>query len=278
MKNTIKKNIFLVQGEKRLVKNYLHLAESNAADAIFLTYDEKLDGAIFFPNSTWAEGRNRLLEEALKRDPYEYYIFCDDDIEFESGGWEQFQDELVKNKPGIAVPIFPKTINSALKFPKLSTQPFFINDEQLMAFHHDVVKDRLVLPYQTQFDKENWWISCEIQQILIQNFYPLDCLQFNTIVVKNICEKRYDAEFDHKRSFRDTVKNWLDKEFKDEYRLTSFYVPLRLHLLLLRTLLYKVKRLISKRCNVSFGLPARLLAADSEILNNSICKADERMI
>jgi hypothetical protein len=263
-----KQFIYLMQGQASLVESYFDLDERDNADAIFITYDKALDGAIFYPDSTWAEGRNRLLETALKREPYQYYIFCDDDILFERGSWEEFEQSLLEYKPGVAVPIFPKTRNSALKFPKLKSQSFFNNDEQLMAFHRDVVLDDLVLPYQTRFDKENWWASCEIQQILLQNFYPYDILQFNSIVVENMCEKRYKCLQENKVSFRDLVNDWLCDQFQGKYRLTSFYIPLRLHHLLLRTLGYKIKRVFLKNNAVSANLPERLLCHQSDLLFN----------
>lgn len=261
-----KKYLYLVQGQKSLVTNYLHLVDRPDSDALFLTYDEELGGAMYFPDSTWAQGRNLLLDKALDKGIYHYYIFCDDDTEFEHGSWGEFERMLDEKKPGIAVPIFPKTRNSALTFPNLASQSFFINDEQLIAFHRDVVTDRLVLPYQTQFDRVNWWISCEIQQLLVQNFYPYDALQFNRIVVENTCQKRYHAQYEHERSFRDVVREWMDKEFRGSYRLTSHYVPLRLHRLLSRTIAYHARRLVDTGYSVSPRTPNRLLTAGSEIL------------
>ena len=261
-----KKFLYLVQGQKHLVRNFSHLRKRGHGDAILLTYDEELEGASFFPNSTWAEGRNKLLLEALAKKPYQYYIFCDDDTEFAIGSWDEFERQLIEYKPGIAIPLFPKTRNSPLPFPKLSGQSFFINDEQLIAFHQEVVQDRLVLPYQTKFDHINWWISCEIQQILIQNFYPYDSLQFNNIVVENTCEKRYSSQYDHDVSFRNIAREWLSKEFKGEYRLTSYYVPLRLHRLFYRTFHYFLKRKMNKNLAVRKRTISRLLSSDSVLL------------
>jgi hypothetical protein len=262
----MKRYIYLVQGQAHLVRKYEGLALRKNADTLFLTYDKHLDGALFFPESTWAEGRNILLNEARKSDDYEYYIFCDDDIEFEQGSWDEFEDHLRRYCPGIGIPIFPKTRNSALRFPRLRCQPFFVNDEQLIAFHCDVVKDGVVLPYYTNFDEINWWASCEIQQILIQNFYVLSALQFNDIIITNTCKKRYKSEFEHHASFRDVVHEWLEKQFKRPYRLTSHYFPLRLYRLLFRALRSKVKRYMQGSRSVPKSLPEQLLLPESEIL------------
>ena len=60
------KYIYLIQGKAELVKVFFELQNRPSSRAIFLTYDQELNGAIYFPNSTWSQGRNRLLDE-LKR-------------------------------------------------------------------------------------------------------------------------------------------------------------------------------------------------------------------
>ena len=183
--------IYLVQGQSDRVKNYLHLAARKQADALFLTYDRPLEGkkALFLPQSSWAEGRNRLLELARQRGTYSYYIFCDDDISFIRGDWDEFEAHLLALKPAIGVPVVPKTVNRTLDW--LEHQVFLLNDEQLMAFHHEVIADALVLPYQLRFDDIHWWITCEIQEALIQRFYPRGAVQFNRIEITNDCQARY---------------------------------------------------------------------------------------
>ena len=262
--------VYLVQGEANLVEPYMELGAQEHSDAIFLTYDEPLDGAIFYPHSTWAQGRNRLLEVALKNKEYLYYIFCDDDIEFIKGSWQEFEYNLLKYKPAIGVPVFPRTRPNILKYPKLNCQPFFINDEQLMAFHLDVVSDQLVLPYQTQFDKINWWASCEIQQILIQNFYSSAAMQFNTIQVENACTERYDSQHDTDKSFREFVNQWLESHFKGRYNLTSYYKPPRLHHILSRAVIFLTTTFLGKK-NYSMHPKtlSKILIPDSDLLKQA---------
>ena len=134
------KFLYLVQGQSDLISKNSHLAHRKDADAIFLTYDRPIKNAIFLPNSSWAQGRNKLLEAALQKDVFLYYIFCDDDIRFKTGGWDQFEESLLSVRPAVAVPVStPKTKKTPLK--GLKYQAFLINDEQMMAFHHDVVFD-----------------------------------------------------------------------------------------------------------------------------------------
>ena len=112
--------MYLVQGQSDRVRENQHLAYRASASAIFLTYDEPLEGAMFFPNSTWSEGRNKTLEHALEKEKYSYYIFCDDDIAFESGGWDVFESQILALRPAIAVPVCPKTFETHCDFSDAS--------------------------------------------------------------------------------------------------------------------------------------------------------------
>lgn len=187
--------LYLVQGQSKLVKEYFHLNRRKNAHAFFLTYDQRLEGAIYFPNSTWAEGRNRLLDEVLKsKINYNYIIFCDDDIHFYHGDWGEFESSILKYLPKVAVPVFDRTSSAVLPYPAFEAQSFTFNDEQLMAFSRGVVEERKVLPYQTKFDNIHWWATCRLQQILIRHFYRGHILQFNKIRVSNMQHERYQCD------------------------------------------------------------------------------------
>lgn len=275
----MKSFIYLVQGEKKLVQNYLELSRRPRADAIYLTYDEPLDGAIFYPDSTWAQGRNKLLDAALQAGEYLYYVFCDDDIAFKRGSWQDFEECLLTSIPAVGVPIVPRTVLTRLKFPKISYQPFFINDEQLIAFHKDVVKDQLVVPYVTQYDDINWWISCEIQQILIQNFYPLYAIQFNDIQIQNTCRERYQSNHGNDKDFRTTVKQWIKDQLREPYNLTARYTPPRYHAIMFRKLAFSLSRNSgNKTYTVKQDKVFRQVLKDSELFKRYCQKDNESPI
>lgn len=204
----------MVQGCADLVNQYLHLADRDNADALFLTYDKSIKEALFLPNSTWTQGRNKLLEIALtqgKKEGYIYYILCDDDIAFKKGGWDEFEQQLMTIKPAIAVPVVPRTQITVLKF--LKYQPFLVNDEQLMAFHHQVTSDGIVLPYQTQFDDIHWFVGCRIQERIIQTLYRGNAVQFNNIQITNECRGRYYHFFSGHIRWGGRAKEWLVSQF-----------------------------------------------------------------
>ena len=268
--------IYLVQGQPDLVKKYLHLGDKENADVVLLTYDKPMEGAIFFPNSTWTQGRNELLKHALSKGCYQYYIFCDDDVSFIKGGWDEFEANLIQFKPAIGVPIVPKT----RELPRWSKyQIFRINDEQLVAFHHDVVMDGIVLPYQEHLDEIHcWWATCEAQEILIQNFYYKQALQFNDIEISNDCTGRYDIA-PGLDTFRKETRNWLSQQFKNRYRDISnakldvildlpVVLFLDLPVILFWTLIFKIKsRFVKKTPNYSIkkNVCSKKLRNDSAI-------------
>lgn len=230
----MKKFIYLIQGQADLVNNYLELTNRSDADVIFLTYDKPVENMIFFPKSTWAEGRNKLLEQALIKGKYHYYIFCDDDIEFEKGSWDIFEDSLMRLKPAIGVPIFPKTKKD--KLPILTFQLFTNNDQQLMGFSYEVVVDNVVIPYQTQFDDTHWWAACEIQDTLIQTFYPTTAIQFNNIQISNTCHDRYLHSKKMEGVYKQQIKVWLTKQYGNNYKKIYKSRLLRKFISLIRTL------------------------------------------
>ena len=260
--------IYLVQGQAKLVRNYLHLNDRDNADAIFLTYDKPIEEAIFFPNSTWAEGRNKLLEHALLKDRYRYYVFCDDDISFVRGGWGELESRLIELSPSIGVPIVPATSTKKRTLQRLTYQLFRANDQQLMAFHHDVVMDGIVLPYQTRFDDVHWWASCQIQEALTQNFYHKYAIQFNDIEISNDCSIRYPDTDEGREAFDTHVHIWLSRQFRSGHRTPSCSKT-ALPLILARTLLLMFFRSFLRgepSHSVTEGDCREKLSNDSELL------------
>jgi hypothetical protein len=267
-KKKMKDFIYLAQGKAESIKNYFHLLDKPNADVIFLTYDQPIKEAIFFPKSTWAQGRNKLLEIALNKGDYLYYIFCDDDVEFIKGSWDIFERQLLTYNPAIAVPINPKTIQTPLK--GLKYQCFLTNDEQLIAFHKNVVKDFILLPYIDKFDSAYWWVACQIQETLIQNFYEYGAIQFNNICISNYSNSggesyvKTQSESDYK-IFSNIVNNWLVEQFLGNHK--DMPSPKKRPIFILaRTFSYYFCRLAATpEYSVSINTLKQVLSNDSEL-------------
>lgn len=205
--------IYLVQGQAKLVKNYVHLSNRTSSHLISLTYDEPLDGSIFFPNSTWAEGRNRLLVEVEKLGvDYEYLVYCDDDVVFYMGDWDVFEESILAFRPALAVPVVSRTVKTISPFPFLDVQRFTYNDEQLMAIRKDVVTAKKILPYKTELDSLHWWATCYAQELLIQKHYRKDVLQINRCRVLNLEHDRYTSDETSQKIYKSEVVKQLSAQ------------------------------------------------------------------
>ncbi|MEN8446392.1 MAG: glycosyltransferase family A protein [Cyanobacteria bacterium J06555_13] len=212
------KVIYLIQGQAKHLKKFFPLTQRADIDVLFLTYDEKIDEAIYFPNSTWGEGRNHLLEQALaSQKEYQYYIFLDDDVIFKKGDFTEFEAQLARHNPAVAVPVFsPKTEFTILGLGLSSCSRWFMPikdyqickyaDAQFIAFHRDVVENRLVVPLQTRFDTLSWGGTSSTQQLLIFNLYNDTTLQFNTVIVTNEAHRDYPRG---KGKFKQAQQMWL---------------------------------------------------------------------
>lgn len=232
--------IYLVQGQANLVKNYAHLRNRTSSHLISLTYDEPIDGSIYFPNSTWAEGRNRLLQEVENLGlRYEYVIFCDDDVIFYMGDWDLFEKEILRYEPAVAVPVVSRTVKTIEPFPLLEVQRFIYNDEQLMAIRHDVIEDRKIVPYKTEYDSLHWWATCYAQELLIQKYYASDTLQINRCRVLNLEHDRYTNDEITRQTYKSSVVTSLGQQLNIHFSLLNEY-PSKMSLIF-RTLTSKLK-------------------------------------
>lgn len=185
------KVIYLVQGEVSNIVTFSDL-QSDSSDLLTLTYDHDLEkgsiswkGNIFFPKSTWAEGRNKLLEVAQSLGIYDYYIFIDDDARIVKGNFTNFNSLLFEYKPDIGLPLCNQIKESYRFSPNLSVQRPIALDQLVQAYSFKAVSEKIVLPFVTEYDNKGWWISCEINQYLILSQYPQSTLQFNEIEFEN---------------------------------------------------------------------------------------------
>ena len=210
----MKSFIYLVQGHSELITSLYYIKNRKNSDFLFLTYDKKIEDCLFFPNSTWASGRNFLLKKALeKQERYLYYIFMDDDVSFLRGDIGLWESEILKHKPAAAMPAFvlqkKSVLGIGLSYALKNTTlhlPYQIcatGDPQLLALHRDIIYDSIALPYQTKYDSVSWYETSAIQQLLLWNLYGKYTLQFNKIYVGN------ETHRDYPKKINNIHKEWL---------------------------------------------------------------------
>jgi len=235
----MKKFLYLIQGRKNNVLKYTNLKNDNS-DVITLTFDEEIFpkeydslANIFFPKSTWAEGRNKQLEYA-KLLPYEYlyYIFIDDDVEFIQGSFREFEQKLIQYRPQIGFPLLTIVKHYHRYNPKLLIQRPTLLDTQITAFHIDTIKEGILMPLVTLFDDKSWFYSCEIINFLILSDFKRRVIQFNDIIADNVghCwdEKTMKAKDPHSNyvggtseEIKDEVRKYIVKRFGDQPRFAN---------------------------------------------------------
>ena len=185
----MKNFLYLIQGKKEMVLKQIGKINSDIA---ILTYDSEIDlidirvkGCFFLPNSTWAQGRNKLLSETKDWD-YNYFIFMDDDVEFLKGSFDFFENKIIQSSPAIAMPLLVGIKNSGRYNKYKIVQHPEAMDSQILAFHKDVLKkDKRIMPLVIKYDQFSWWYSCEIHHYLIFAFYESYIHQYNDILVDN---------------------------------------------------------------------------------------------
>ena len=139
------------------------------------------------PNSSWAQGRNELYRRAQAMDDYDYFIFCDDDIEF-NFELKELHQLLSKYQPFRAVPDTSHTFY--LHQPaKAKTLALKYVEHSVMALSAEAAQ--VLMPYSTEFDKTNWWLSSEefCKRCWLQ--YPWQTLKYNTLNFKNTKSRSY---------------------------------------------------------------------------------------
>lgn len=209
------KIVYLIRSESTLLENYTSLKTQNS-DIIVSSWKENYVSKDWFdlyihPNTTWGEGRNKLLEIAFKRNKYDYYIFMDDDVLFNADlHTPSLQEFLFKNKPMIMYPaMFPRSFNSDVIQYKNN------NDAAFSIFHKDILYN--VLPYYNELQDSSWWYSQGILnavQTLTLNSYRF---QYNPIRWENASHGSYSQHGWNQQKFDDFMFSIIRPEYHEKY-------------------------------------------------------------
>jgi hypothetical protein len=182
---------YLIQGEAESVASLCGSLQTSH-EIFALTYDQVLPQEptprfhhLYFPRSTWAEGRNYLLTIACATRDFDYFIFLDDDALLPAHFAEQFETLLGEHRPAVAVPLTDEVAASGRFNPRQAVQLPVGFDQVVQAYSRDAVAEGIVVPFVTAFDALSWWYACEINQYLALRFYSKSCLQFNLLRVGN---------------------------------------------------------------------------------------------
>lgn len=188
----MKRFVYLVQSKNADLPIVYAQIASEESDIIILTWGEQRAGCLYLPKSTWSQGRNRLLSEAISpnKPKYLYYIFLDDDLVIARGGWRGFEAMLSEYEPAIGTP-FCLDHGDMKRSRNLEVQHCILFDAMCNAFHRDVINSAVLLPYNGSMDEQSWWFSQWFVIELAHLFYSLNTLQINTVWIKNMAHGPY---------------------------------------------------------------------------------------
>lgn len=195
--------IYLIQSASGMP--YPELADP-AVDSLLLTWREPASDpdALFLPDSSWNEGRNRLYLEALRRveqtgNDYLYYIFLDDDCEVrEDRGLAEALGIPLTGNPFRTFERFLLEWEPAVGYTRYDWQYVVpgqgVNlgynfDGLFNAYHREATS--FLLPYYTGFDAESWLYSQHIINHLAALLYNPYRVQCNWVRTENRNRKGY---------------------------------------------------------------------------------------
>ena len=219
----VKKFVYLIQSADHMPYKDLPGTDN---DIILLTWKKPADaeGALYYPDSSWNEGRNRLLLEALQRggdDGYLYYIFLDDDcvigedrdfakqmgVPLTGNPFRTFERFLLEWEPAIGYTRYDWQYSE----PSQVVNGGYNFDAIFNAFHRETLC--LLLPYYTGYDTESWLYSQLLINHLAAVFYNPYRLQFNAVTTANRRLKGYNC----RKKYWSIPTTFLTNAFKSEW-------------------------------------------------------------
>jgi hypothetical protein len=184
-------------------------------DHVLLSYKENTkDTTIFFPNSTWTTGRNKIRDYVLSLNKtYDYYIFLDEDIKFseysQTDGFKIFEDLLEQYKPYIGNPHYIEYY-PIIEDYNIRTTIWF--DGMFNAFSKEAFFADIIFPYVDTFDSNSWWFS-QFIMIMLCSLYNKDVILFTNIKIINILHSEYPRGLKERNTVEEYV---LDNLIKDK--------------------------------------------------------------
>jgi FkbM family methyltransferase len=193
------KFLYIIQTSTKLPDIYECLRKRNV---VLLSFKENTpDTTIFYPNSTWTTGRNKLREYVLNlKEKYDYYIFLDEDVLFtdysQENGFNKLEELIIKYKPYIANPNLDNyythhTYGNNIPLGESQTTTWF--DGMCNAFSKEAFFSNVLFPYIDIFDNKSWWMSQYIM-IILCSIYKKEVVVFNNLKVTNEIHSAYPKE------------------------------------------------------------------------------------
>tara|TARA_Y100000816_G_scaffold95738_1_gene66464 strand:- start:1957 stop:2712 length:756 start_codon:yes stop_codon:yes gene_type:complete len=203
------KFLYCVQTKAGLSSNYE--AIFSGRNVLLLSYrNESEKTNIFYPNSTWTTGRNKMFEYIKENNlDYDYYVFCDDDLSFNLDSIKKFEESanLLRNYPILYPRHWGYSTTDIREIPSWEVGQYSGKGMENLNWEYQTVdwfdgacnafsKESLykLLPYETTYDNINWHMS-QLMMILKANyFYRNKIVQMNKVYIKNTGHSMYPKQ------------------------------------------------------------------------------------
>jgi hypothetical protein len=145
----------------------------------------------YFPDSSWAEGRNELYRRACLIGEFEYFVFLDDDLELDFSV-EYFESLLEKHHAARVAPNMSNHFYTGEPVDSAVTSIKYI-DHCLMALSAEAAAS--LMPYSTEFDQTCWWHSSEEFCMRSWDEFRWQTYKLNELNVKNLQNRAYPKDY-----------------------------------------------------------------------------------
>ena len=221
--------LYLIQAKVGLPDIYQCLRKRSW---LLLSYRDKTsDTTIHAPNTTWAQGRNKLYQYVREQNLlYDYYVFLDEDLVFakmdptiaysmkipqmlgrqyhnfftarhlhglkrdltdQAEGFTNFEAVLELGYP-IVVPLdYGWLMGGQIVNLNVPLQTVGIFDGNFNAFSREVFFAETILPYTEQYDSTSWWVAQNYLCVKAHRYYSGQIIQNNQYLVLNTQHSDY---------------------------------------------------------------------------------------
>lgn len=218
--------LYLIQGPSDLPNELEQSLKTNRSELVMLSYKEQSKSStLYFPNSTWTQGRNLLYHYAKRLEEsknvlFKYWIFLDEDVKLNVEQLRKFENFLLEYEPAVGIPKIPWNPRTIIQESSRKQQlenggilPVYHFDAIFNAFHREAVE--WLLPYNNSFDSSSWWTS---QLILIHKagmWFQSHVLEFSEMTVSNPSSRPYPRSKKYWREIQDGFGDSLPEEMKN---------------------------------------------------------------
>jgi len=185
------KHLYLIQSPYKASHTVDNIIKKSSDRKFIIgVFKEKPDEDTFDIRGTlWYSGRNKLLRHAIEKYDFEYLHFLDDDLKFEFGDLDLYEDMIEKYKPLIASPLhevgdYTHLSKEKDNYDEVEYADFM--DPGFNTFSKNVLEK--VLPYDGQFDHLCAFLS---GYFLTLKMKELKFSVFTNCAVKNIEHRPY---------------------------------------------------------------------------------------